>query len=207
MKTYNEFIKESVKNTSVRDLMIPKSEEESIELIKLKVINILDKSKKENDKKDSNDLWDLGLRIILNFQKEYGDHYILNYVFDNESQVTPIFDNIITEWLFTNYPNCDKKDISMFWDGFGYNGIYESVRDLMKPKSEEEIDSAFEIVANKVADILVDEYDYDDFLDAYEWAQFHEERIMEYIEDDAEYNLNDIIYKILYGYEGARYSH
>jgi len=83
----------------------------------------------------------------------------------------------------------------------------ESVRDMMKPKSEEEIDSAFEIVANKVADILVDEYDYDDFLDAYEWAQFHEERIMEYIEDDAEYNLNDIIYKILYGYEGARYSH
>jgi len=85
--------------------------------------------------------------------------------------------------------------------------ITESVRSKMTPKSEEDIEDAFEEVANKVADILVDKYDYEDFYDAYEWAQNHKERIMEYIDDDPEYDLNDIIYKILYGYEGAMDSH
>jgi len=85
--------------------------------------------------------------------------------------------------------------------------IFEGVRSKMTPKSQEEIEDAFEDVANKVADILVDEYDYDDFLDAYEWAQDHKETIMEEIDNDSEYDLSDIIYNILYGYEGAQYSH
>ena len=84
-----------------------------------------------------------------------------------------------------------------------YDKFNESIRDLMKPKSEEEIDDAFENVAEKVADILVDKYDYDDYLDAYEWAESHKEKIMEMIDDDTEYDLDDIIYKILYGWEGA----
>lgn len=85
--------------------------------------------------------------------------------------------------------------------------ITESVRDKMTPKSEEDIEDAFEEVANKVADILVDKYDFDDQLDAYEWAQDHKEIIMEDIDDDSEYDLDKIIYKILYGYEGAMDSH
>jgi len=77
----------------------------------------------------------------------------------------------------------------------------------MKPKSEEEIDDAFEKVAEQVADILIDSYDYDDFMDAYEWAEDHKEKIMEMIEDDPDYDLADIIDKILYGYAGANDSH
>ena len=87
------------------------------------------------------------------------------------------------------------------------NFLNESVRDQMKPKSEEEIDDAFEDVANDIADILVDKYDYDDFFDAYEWANNHKEKIMEAIGDEGDYDLDDIIYKILYGYEGAMDSH
>jgi hypothetical protein len=85
--------------------------------------------------------------------------------------------------------------------------IEESVRSKMTPKSEEDIEDAFEEVANKVADILVDNYDYEDFLDAYDWAQDHKEVIMREIDDDPEYDLDDIIYGILYGYEGAMDSH
>lgn len=88
-----------------------------------------------------------------------------------------------------------------------FDSFNESVRDQMKPKSEEEIDDAFEKVAEEVADILIDKYDFDDHYDAYEWAENHKERIMEAIEDDADYDLDDIIYKILYGYEGATDSH
>lgn len=85
--------------------------------------------------------------------------------------------------------------------------IEESVRSKMTPKSEEDIEDAFEDVANGVAEILVDKYDYEDFLDAYDWAYDHKETIMEEIDDDPEYDLDKIIYKILYGYEGAMDSH
>lgn len=79
--------------------------------------------------------------------------------------------------------------------------IIEGVRDKMIPKSEEDIEDAFEEVANKVADILVDNYDYEDFLEAYEWAYDHKDEIMQEIENDSEYDLDTIIKGILYGYD------
>ena len=88
-----------------------------------------------------------------------------------------------------------------------FDNFNESVRNQMKPKSEEEIDDAFQKVAEEVADILIDKYDYDDFVDALEWAEDHKETIMEMIEDDSDYDLAEIIDKILYGYEGATDSH
>ena len=84
---------------------------------------------------------------------------------------------------------------------------YESVRDKMTPVSKEDIDDAYEDVAGRISDILVSKYDFDDTYDAYEWAIAHKDIIMEEIDDDPEYDLNDIIYKILYGYEGAMDSH
>jgi ankyrin repeat protein len=75
----------------------------------------------------------------------------------------------------------------------------ESLRDKMTPKSAEEIDNAYENIANEVADILVDHYDYDDWYNAYEWAIDHKDRIMEMIGDDGDYDLTEIVDKILYG--------
>jgi hypothetical protein len=64
-------------------------------------------------------------------------------------------------------------------------------------EQQKEIEDAFEETANEVADILINNYDYDDFLDAYDWAYEHKERIIERLEYD--YDLEHIIHMILYG--------
>lgn len=83
----------------------------------------------------------------------------------------------------------------------------ESVRDKMTPKTEEDIDEAFDKIAEDVADILIGSYDYEDFSDAYTWAIDHKKTILDMIGDDGDYEIAEIIDKILYGYEGARTSH
>lgn len=85
--------------------------------------------------------------------------------------------------------------------------IKESVRDKMTPKSESDIDDAYDKIAGEIADILINIYDYDDYLDAYDWAIEHQKLIMDMIGDEGDYNLEKIIYTILYGYEGAQTTH
>jgi len=58
--------------------------------------------------------------------------------------------------------------------------VNESLKDILKPKSQKEVDIAFERIADKVANILLNYYEFDDYMDAYEWAIDHQEKILEY---------------------------
>jgi hypothetical protein len=108
----------------VRDLMKPKSEENTIELIEPTIIKFLDKSKKYVIKQKLDDSWDLGLASIMSLQTHYSNHYILNYFFDDDHKPTPIIDKIITNWLNINFPEWTEEDYYYFWDGFEYDDIY-----------------------------------------------------------------------------------
>lgn len=58
----------------------------------------------------------------------------------------------------------------------------ESVRDMMKPKSEKEIDEAFEKIADKVTTCLMEYHDYTDYTEAREWAYEHRDRIIDILD-------------------------
>ncbi len=86
--------------------------------------------------------------------------------------------------------------------------VNESLDDILKPKSKEEVDKAFEDIADKVANILLNYYEFDDYMDAYEWAIDHQEKILEYAtlydynlidSEDEDNDLEKLIQFILYG--------
>lgn len=82
--------------------------------------------------------------------------------------------------------------------------VNESVEDILRPKSKEEIDDAFDDVAQRAADLLMDYFDFDDFTDAYDWAINHQEKILEYssiydYELSSDIDLRLLLKFILYG--------
>ena len=87
-----------------------------------------------------------------------------------------------------------------------YNLFTESVRNKMTPKSEKDIEDAFDDIACKIADILTEEEDFDDYYNAYEWAYDHKDIIMNKIGDEGDYSLKKIIQDILYGSSDSDYS-
>lgn len=89
-----------------------------------------------------------------------------------------------------------------------YHPVNESVEDILKPKSKKEVDTAFEDVADRIAEILLNYYEFDDYTDAYEWAIDHQEKILEYAtlydynlidNEDEDNDLEKLIQFILYG--------
>lgn len=66
------------------------------------------------------------------------------------------------------------------------------------------MDKAFDNVAQRAAFILMDYFDFDDFIDAYHWAISHQEKILEYssiygYELNSDVDLRLLLKFILYG--------
>lgn len=79
--------------------------------------------------------------------------------------------------------------------------VPQNINEVIKhlsPRSEQEINDMFEDICNEIADDF-ENYDFDDYYTAYEWAQNHKERILELME--REYSVEDIVRIILYGPE------
>jgi hypothetical protein len=92
-----------------------------------------------------------------------------------------------------------RRKIMRTFNEDDYPHMNESVRDKMTPKSNEDIEDAFEDIACRIADILLEKEEFDDYLDAYEWAYNHKEYLMRVIDEEPEYDLEKIIRNILYG--------
>ncbi len=77
--------------------------------------------------------------------------------------------------------------------------LNESIRDLMKPKSKDEIREVTEDILDQVANYLLDMDEFDDYLDAYEKAEEHEQMIISMREDGD--SIEKIGNRIMYGWD------
>lgn len=78
--------------------------------------------------------------------------------------------------------------------------LSESVGDVLKPKSKEEIESNLEDKFDEIALYLMnyDDYKFDDYLETYEFVERNRDKIESYLEDN-QYNIEEIANKLYFG--------
>lgn len=75
--------------------------------------------------------------------------------------------------------------------------LTESIQNVLKPKSEDEIADALEDLYDQIAMDLIDNDDFDDYLEAYEFVKIHEDKIKEWVENETE--IEQMAYMLMHG--------
>lgn len=162
IKSFNEYL-----NEGVRDKMTPKPKEDVIKMLRDKTDVFMNAAKDkfmENELTRSISLGEMAqyqMKIKFGMSLvEYKFKKVTNYsVKAPSNELKPLVKESIEEWLKTEFPRWGASDISDFWEGFNdelereieggriryvlTNGelvpVLEGVRDMMTPKSREEV--------------------------------------------------------------------
>jgi len=82
--------------------------------------------------------------------------------------------------------------------------VYEAMGDILKPKSEEEIERDFEVLIDDLAELAVEDNEYSgDFYHFREIFSKHKDRISRLV--SYEYSMEDIVRALMYGWETQEY--